>query len=268
MNLAPHAVTIVLATYNERENVGLLLPRLLDLDLNPRVIVVDDTSPDGTGDVVREIGTRHPGRVVLLSRASKEGYGSAMIAGLSKAIEQPSGVVVTLDADLSHDPSDIPNLIAALEDADVAIGSRYRNGVRVINWGPKRLLLSLGANRYVRLVLGLPVEDCTSGFRAYRAEALASLDLGRIRTRGYAFLVELLEMTTRLGYLATEVPIVYTERTAGRSKMSRAVILEAVFRPWTLRLGRLFRNPARRLGDGRTRVVQARERPRNTRAPR
>jgi len=235
---SPPELTVVIATYNERENILALLPRLLDQPLRPSIIVVDDNSPDRTGEVVREIAQRYVGRVDLVSREAKAGYGSAMVAGLTRALSTGAPAVVTIDADLSHDPGDIPRLVGGLEEADIAIGSRYLNGVRVMNWGPDRLLLSLGANRYVKWVLGYEIYDCTSGFRAYRSEVLRALNLSRVRTRGYAFLVELLELALQRGFQATEVPIVYTERTAGRSKMSRAVMLEAALRPWWLRMKR------------------------------
>ena len=233
-------VAVVIATYNERENVQALLPRLLQLDLQPDVVVVDDNSPDGTAAAVLDVSASFPRRVHLISRESKQGYGSAMIEGFSWALESGVDAVVTIDADLSHDPDDVPRLHQVLLDADVAIGSRYCGGIRVMNWGPNRLLLSLGANRYVRFVLGYDLYDSTSGFRAYRSEVLKSIDLTRIRSRGYSFLVELLESAIRGGFSVQEVPIVYTERTTGRSKMSRGVMIEAVFRPWILRLNRIF----------------------------
>jgi len=233
-------VAVVLATYNERENIETLLPELLALPVRPTVVIVDDASPDGTADVVRAVAEQHPGRVHLVERSGKLGYGSAFVAGFRRAMETGADIIASMDADYSHDPQSIPALVRRLERCDMAIGSRYVGGIRILNWSMQRLLLSAGANRYINTVLRFGLSDCTSGFRAYRAEVLRSIDLDRAGSRGYAFLVEILELVFRKGYRVEEEPIVYTERQKGRSKMSRGVIVEAFGRPWRLLLGRLF----------------------------
>jgi dolichol-phosphate mannosyltransferase len=232
-------ITIVV-TYNEATNIGRLVPEILKNLPASSVLVVDDNSPDGTGEVVRALAARDP-RVEILSRAAKAGYGSATIAGIQHAVRHGYDVVATLDADFSHDPADLPRLIDALSAADVSIGSRYVGGIRILNWGVRRLLLSLAANSYVRLLSGLSCVDCTSGFRAYRVDALKTVALDRISSTGYAFLPELLFALDDV--TVEEVPICYTERRVGQSKMGMQVIAEAFVRPWALplrRIGRLF----------------------------
>jgi len=225
---------VLIATYNERQNIDQMISALLSLPNNFEVLIVDDSSPDGTGERVGELAKCEP-RLHLLSRKNKEGYGPAMIAGLRYALQLGVERIVTMDADFSHDPKDVPKVCAALEKADIVLGSRYRGGVRVLNWAPRRLLLSMGANRYVRSVLGLSVADCTSGFRGYRRGVFESDILERCRFRGYAFLVELLYRCLKRGVHVAEVDIIYTERREGHSKMSKRVIFEAVFAPWILR---------------------------------
>jgi dolichol-phosphate mannosyltransferase len=230
-------VLTLIVTYNEAGNIAKLLPAILEHLPETSILVVDDNSPDGTGTVVTSFAERHP-RVALKSRTTERGYGSAMIAGLSQALAQGFDRVLTLDADFSHDPADLPALLRALDDADVAVGSRYVGGVRVLNWEVRRLILSLAANSYVRLLSGLHVVDCTSGFRGYRTSVFSRVRLESIRTTGYAFLPELL---FNLGNVrVVEVPICYTERRLGESKMSKRVIVEAVIRPWVLCAKRLL----------------------------
>ena len=227
-------ILTIVVTYNEATNIGKLLPEILRNVPTSSVLVVDDSSPDGTGEVVRALAARDP-RVEILSRPAKSGYGSAAIAGFQYAVRHGYDVVATLDADFSHDPADLPRLIDALTTADVSIGSRYVGGIRILNWGVRRLLLSLAANSYVRLLGGLSCVDCTSGFRAYRVEALKKAAFDRVSSTGYAFLPELLFALNRV--TVQEVPICYTERRVGQSKMGTHVIAEAILRPWVL-LGR------------------------------
>jgi dolichol-phosphate mannosyltransferase len=234
------SVAIVLATYNERSNVERLIPELLALPLAARVIVVDDNSPDGTAAAVEAIGERHPGRVDLIRRPGKLGYGSAFVAGFRRALETGARRIVSIDADYSHDPQCIPAMVARLEAQDMVIGSRYVGGIRILNWSFYRLLLSTFANGYVRTILGLHPRDCTSGYRAYRAEALRTLDFDALRSQGYSFLVEILEGLNHKKMRIEEYPIVYHERREGSSKMSRGVIVEAVFRPYALLWTRYF----------------------------
>ena len=233
-------VAVVLATYNECENMQQLLPQLLALPLKPLIVVVDDSSPDGTGRVVSDMAQANPGRVELVERSGKSGYGSAFIAGFKRALDSGPDIVVSMDADFSHDPQAMAGLASRLNECDLAIGSRYVGGIRILNWSMRRLLLSAGANRYINAILRYGLCDCTSGFRAYRAEVLRSIDLDQAGSRGYAFLVEILEMAYRKGFRIAEVPIVYTEREKGRSKMSRGVVFEAIVRPWQLLAKRFF----------------------------
>lgn len=229
------AACIVLATYNEAPNLEKLLPRLREEVPEACIIVVDDNSPDGTPALLAGMAAADS-RIVPLVREGKLGYGTAVLAGMRRALELGAERIATMDADFSHDPADVPRLLAALDQADVAIGSRYYQGVRILNWGISRLLLSLFANRYVKTILGFQVEDATSGFRAYRRPAVEVLTTSRIDSVGYSFLVEVLYCLFRRGFRLTEVPIVYTERREGQSKMSKKVIGEAVLRPWMLRL--------------------------------
>lgn len=231
----------LVVTYNEADNISKLIPEILKHLPTTSVLVVDDNSPDGTSRAVRALG-EHDARVEVICRTNERGYGSAMIAGMQHAIANGYEAILTLDADFSHDPADLPRLLHGLIDADVAIGSRYAGGVRVLNWEVRRLLLSLGANAYVRFLSGLACVDCTSGFRAYRANVLERGRLSEIRTSGYAFLPELLFNLN--GAKVTEVPICYTERRLGESKMSKSVIAEALVRPWVLFLRRLRRRIA------------------------
>jgi len=237
----------LIVTYNEADNIARLIPAILSHLPSSSVLVVDDNSPDGTAAVVRALAERDS-RVAVVCRQNERGYGSAMVTGMKRAIADGYDVILTMDADFSHDPADLPRLQAALEEADVSVGSRYVGGVRVLNWEVRRLLLSLGANAYVRCLSGLACVDCTSGFRGYRVEALQRVRLDGIRTSGYAFLPELLFNLDAAR--VAEVPICYTERRLGESKMSRHVIMEAIVRPWLLFLRRLRR--ATRRGDAST----------------
>lgn len=230
---------IIIPTYNELENIRNLIPMLLDLPLKPHVLVVDDGSPDGTGDAVLEM--EHTGRVNLLSRSRKEGLGKAYIAGFKWALER--GIydpIVQMDADFSHNPQKVPELVAALGDYDVVIGSRYCSGVNVVNWPLTRLLLSWFANRYTKIITGLPVEDATGGFKAFRRESLAKLDLDAIKSDGYSFQIEVTYVLYGKGCTITEVPIIFVDRHAGTSKMTKSIVWEAVWMVWRLRFPWLF----------------------------
>ena len=225
---------LVIAAYNEAANLRRLIPVLRGIMPDLYMIIVDDSSPDGTPELLRGMAASDP-RVVPLIRPGKQGYGTAVLAGMQKALDLGAAEIATMDADFSHDPKDLPLLFAGLADADVAIGSRYNGGVRVLNWHPSRLLLSLFANRYVRAILGFKVDDATSGFRAYRRPAIEAITKARIGSHGYSFLVEILYSAHRRGFRFHEVPIIYSERREGQSKMSNKVIFEAVLRPWQLR---------------------------------
>ncbi len=226
---------VVLATYNEAQNLSGLLPLIFLSVPDAYIIVVDDNSPDGTPDLLAGMRNTND-RIIPLVRSGKLGYGSAVLAGMKRALEMEADYIVTLDADFSHNPKDIPRLLDALASVDVAIGSRYTQGVRVLNWQISRLLLSLFANRYLQVILGMPVEDLTSGFRAYRRAAVEALLIRKIKSVGYSFLAEIMYTLYRRKFTIEEVPITYTERREGQSKMSKNVIWEAVFRPWKMRL--------------------------------
>lgn len=238
--IVPGETVIVLATYNERNNIQRMLPELMALPIEPRVVVVDDNSPDGTAGVIEAIVAQFPGRIELVKRPGKMGYGSAFVAGFKRAMELDARWIVSMDADFSHDPQSIPMMVRQLSENDVVIGSRYVGGIRILNWSFRRLLLSSFANLYVKTILGFRFFDCTSGFRAYRAEALRALDFEQLHSQGYSFLVEILEYLSRREMSIGEAPIVYYERREGQSKMSKRVIYEAMFRPYVLRWNRLF----------------------------
>ncbi len=230
---------VVVPTYNELENISRMVPTLLDLPVGADVLVVDDNSPDGTGDAVRRMSGEND-RVHLLHRPCKAGLGQAYVAGFGWALERGYGPVVQMDADFSHDPSRVPDLIGELDGADLVIGSRYCSGVNVVNWPIGRLLLSWLANQYTRVITGMPVSDATGGFKAFTGEALAALDLASIRSDGYSFQIEVTYQLYRKGFDIREVPIIFVDRHAGTSKMTRSIVWEAVWMVWRLRFPWLF----------------------------
>jgi dolichol-phosphate mannosyltransferase len=227
-------VLIVVPTYNERENLPLLANGVLKHD-GYRLLVVDDGSPDGTGAIADRLATEHPGRVAVMHRTGQRGLGRSYVDGLQRALaDQTVDLVCQMDADLSHNPDYLPDLVAAAASHDVVIGSRYLNGVSVVNWPLHRIFLSAFANRYIRLVTSLAASDCTSGFRCWRREALARLPIGSMVSDGYAFLVEMLFEAHKRGLRIGEVPIVFVERRQGQSKLSSGVLLESLMMPWRL----------------------------------
>jgi dolichol-phosphate mannosyltransferase len=224
---------IVLPTYNEHLNLEKVVEAVMRHDFT-RMLVVDDASPDGTGALADELARRWPGRIEVMHRTGPRGLGLAYIDGLRHALTTDADAVGQMDADLSHDPMYLPALVSALATHDMAIGSRYMQGVSVVNWPLHRLVLSAFANRYIRAVTGLSPTDCTSGFRVWRREALARLPLETARTSGYAFLTEMLYEAGRLGLRIGEVPIVFVERQEGYSKVSQKVLFESLLTPWRL----------------------------------
>ncbi|GIV96190.1 MAG: dolichyl-phosphate beta-D-mannosyltransferase [Herpetosiphonaceae bacterium] len=227
---------VVIPTYNECENIPLLIPRILEHDLH--VLVVDDNSPDGTGRLVAEIA-QSDSRIHLISRAGKLGLGTAYIAGFRRALDLGAPYIFEMDADFSHDPAYLPQLLdAARNHFDLVIGSRYVSGGGTTDWGLLRQLISRGGNVYARLILGLPVADSTGGFRCYRRHVLETLDLGAVRSNGYAFQIEMAYRTHRSGFTLGEIPIIFPDRRVGRSKMSRKIVIEALINVWKLRLGK------------------------------
>lgn len=229
--------TVVIPTYNERENIGELIPRVLEIP-RFRVLVVDDNSPDGTAEIVRDLARGEP-RIGLLSRPGKQGLGRAYLAGFRRALDEGAEFICEMDADFSHDPRYLPDLLAAAETRyDLVLGSRYVRGGGTVNWGLARQLISRGGNVYARAILGLPVSDATGGFRCYRRRVLETLDLGAIQSNGYSFQIEMVYRTRRAGFRVGEVPIIFPDRRVGQSKMSRRIVLEALLTVWRLRFGR------------------------------
>jgi dolichol-phosphate mannosyltransferase len=224
---------VILPTYNERANLPVLVGQLLQ-HANVRVLVVDDQSPDGTGDLADALARDHPGRVDVLHRTGRRGLGRSYIDAIRWAIRQPVDLICQMDADRSHDPVHLPDLVAAAAHADVVIGSRYVPGGRVVNWPLRRKLLSRFANAYVHAVTRLSARDCTSGYRCWRREKLAAMPLDRFISDGYSFLVEMLFVAARTGCRIAEVPITFIERREGQSKMSRSVLIESAITPWRL----------------------------------
>ncbi len=229
---------LVLPTYNEAENVEAFVEAArAKLPATARVLIVDDSSPDGTGEIAARLATRHEG-VDVLHRRHKEGLGPAYIAGFRHALAAGAGLVLEMDSDFSHDPAYLPRLLEAAESADVVLGSRYVPGGGVSDWGPLRRAISRGGSAYARLVLGVDVKDLTGGFKCFRREVLEAIDLDSVQARGYAFQVEMTYRAIKRGFKVVEVPIIFRDRRAGSSKMDRSIVAEAVWRVPLLRLGR------------------------------
>jgi dolichol-phosphate mannosyltransferase len=230
----------VIPTYNEKQNIARLISRVLDLGPDITILVIDDSSPDGTAEVVSAIAQGNP-RVHLVTRAGKLGLGSAYLMGFKLVLAQGADIVIQMDADLSHDPQYIPSLLEAVEKSDLALGSRYVKGVNVVNWPMSRLLLSYFANIYTMIVTGLPVHDATGGFKCFRRKVLEAIDLDAVISDGYCFQIEITFRAWRKGFSIVEVPIVFVDRTAGASKMSKRIIWEAIWKVWWFRIEGLLR---------------------------
>ena len=235
---------VIVPTYNERDNIPVVVARLMAIP-EVRVLVVDDGSPDGTGAVADTLAAGAGGRVSVLHRTGPRGLGLSYIDGMRLALASDATHICQMDADLSHNPADVTRLLAATADADVVIGSRYVPGGRIENWPARRLVLSAFANRYIRTITGLRMRDCTSGFRCWRREALERLPLDRIASNGYAFLVELVWEAAANGCRVDEVPITFVERRQGASKLSGRVVFESAIVPWRLAWRSLSRKPFR-----------------------
>ena len=234
------SVLVVTPTYNERENLPDLVRAIL-AHPDTRVMVVDDQSPDGTGAIADGLAAEYPGRVIVVHRTEKRGLGRSYVEGLQIALREGDELICQMDADWSHDPKYLPEIVRAAADHDVVIGSRYLRGVSVVNWPLRRIVLSAFANRYIRAITGLQARDCTSGYRCWRREMLAKLPLDRVVSDGYAFLVEMLYEAHRRGARIGEVPIIFVERRLGVSKLSGSVLVESGLTPWSLRLRSLIR---------------------------
>lgn len=244
LSTRPQTVVVV-PTYNERENVEAFSRRVLEVLPDGHIFFVDDNSPDGTGETIQTLAGLYPEKIRLLKREAKSGLGAAYIAGYRHALEHwpNADFFIQMDADLSHDPAYIPDLIAAMREADVAIGSRYVHGVSIVNWPLRRLIVSRFGTSFAKFVTGMPNTDLTSGFKCYRADTLRALNLASIRSNGYVFQVETVFRAWRMGYTLHDVPIVFYEREAGDSKMHLNIALEAFLVVLRLGLERLFSPP-------------------------
>jgi len=225
---------VVLPTYNEIDNLPQIVPFILAAARELDVLVVDDNSPDGTGAVADRLAQESP-RVRVLHRPRKEGLGRAYLAGFEVALQAGYGRILEMDADFSHDPARLPALLAASREADLVLGSRYVEGGGTVNWGIARQLLSKGGSLYARTILGLPIRDLTGGFKCFRREVLERLDLPSVRSTGYAFQIELTYRAIKRGFRVVEVPITFVDRRVGKSKMSRAIVAEALWKVWKIR---------------------------------
>ncbi|MCC5940041.1 MAG: polyprenol monophosphomannose synthase [Balneolaceae bacterium] len=228
---------VIVPTYNEAHNIGRLIDILLSLDSGVDVLIVDDGSPDGTADLVKQKIADHTGRVHMIEREGKLGLGTAYVAGFKYALSKHYTYICEMDADFSHNPSDIPRLIETVKsgEADVAVGSRYSKGISIVNWPLSRLILSYCANLYARFITGLPIKDTTAGFKCIHRKVLETLDLDKISSNGYAFQIEIHFRAWKAGFTLKEVSIIFKEREEGVSKMSRSIVREAVWRVWSLK---------------------------------
>lgn len=226
---------VIVPTYNESENVTRIVPRILDQDPRLEVLVVDDNSPDGTGHLADELAADNP-RVHVLHRPGKEGLGRAYLAGFAWALARDYTYIFEMDADFSHDPMHLQEFLATVRDADLVLGSRYRDGkVTVVNWPMTRLMLSYGANIYARAVTGMRLGDGTGGFKCFRREVLQAIPLDQVKSNGYAFQIEMSFRAWKKGFRIAEIPIVFHDRTEGESKMSKRIVREAIWMVWRLR---------------------------------
>ncbi len=232
-------IIVIIPTYNEMENLSRLLPEVFSKDENLEILVVDDNSPDGTAALV-EKEMKNNSRLHLIKRNSKLGLGTAYIAGFRFALENGYDLIFEMDADFSHDPKDIPRFLEEIKNYDLVLGSRYKNGVNVINWPMSRLLLSWFANFYTRFITGMPIRDATGGYKCFRRIVLESINLGKVNSNGYAFQIEMNFKAWKKGFKLKEIPIIFVDRTKGMSKMSKKIVREAIWMVWKLRLKSLF----------------------------
>ncbi len=233
---------VIIPTYNEAENIRTVIDKVMGLAYPFSVLIIDDGSPDGTADLVRMAQQEYPKRIFMEERSGKLGLGTAYLHGFRYALDAGFTYICEMDADLSHDPKDLPRLVAPVEanEADLVVGSRYVGGVRVMNWPLSRLMLSYSAGIYTRAITNIPVFDVTAGFKCFHRRVLDALDLSRVKSNGYSFQIEMNYRAWKAGYTIAEVPIIFTERTEGQSKMSKAIVREAAFKVWELRLRAIF----------------------------
>jgi len=232
-------VLIVIPTYNEHENIDRLLAKIREQPIQTDLLFIDDNSQDGTADLIKSHMAKDPG-INLIQRPGKMGLGTAYLAGFKWALERDYTHVMEMDADLSHDPVEVPRFLEAAGEADVVLGSRYITGVNVINWPLKRLILSYGANVYAGIILGAKIKDLTGGYKLFRREVLEKIDLERVKSNGYSFQIEMTFRALNLGFKVKEVSIIFYDRTAGHSKMSKKIVREAILMVWKLKMRQLL----------------------------
>lgn len=230
---------IIIPTYNEKENIEKIIPAVLEKDERISVLIVDDNSPDGTGEIADRMADENP-RILVLHREKKEGLGQAYISGFKFTLDKDFDYIFEMDADFSHDPKFLPDFLEAIKDYDLVLGSRYIKGVNVINWPMSRLLLSYYANFYTRIVTGLPLKDATGGFKCFRRKVLEAINFDEVRSNGYSFQIEMSFRAFKKGFKIKEIPIVFTDRAEGTSKMSKKIVREAVWMVWRLRFWSIF----------------------------
>lgn len=230
---------IIVPTFNELDNITKLIPDLLSRSANPDILIVDDNSPDGTAEFIQQLAVSND-RIHLIKREKKMGLGTAYIEGFKFALKNNYDFIFEMDADYSHDPKEIPNFLNAIQENDLVLGSRYSNGVNVVNWPMRRLLLSYFANIYTRIITGLPVKDATGGFKCFRRKVLEGINLDRVKSNGYAFQIEMTYKAFKKGFRIKEIPIIFIDRMKGKSKMSKRIVREAIFMVWKLRLRSLI----------------------------
>lgn len=242
--MANKRALIVIPTYNEKDNLPILIDRIFKIDLSAHItelhlLVVDDNSPDGTADLVRSLQSNDP-RIHLLSRPEKQGLGKAYVAGFDYALQNGYDYIFEMDADLSHDPAYLPEFLNRIQHCDLVIGSRYVKGVNVINWPLSRLLISYFGNKYARWVTGMPIQDATAGYKCFKRETLQAIDLTRVSASGYSFQIEMNYRAWILKFKICEIPIIFYDRTIGASKMSTNIIREGFLLVWKLKIKNLF----------------------------
>jgi dolichol-phosphate mannosyltransferase len=230
---------VIIPTYNEHENIRNIIPDVLTQNENIDILVVDDNSPDGTGEYVEQL-SKENSRIHIIRRAGKLGLGTAYVEGFKFALLNNYDYIFEMDADYSHDPKELNNFLSAIKDYDLVIGSRYKGGVNVVNWPMRRLLLSYFASIYTRVITGLPIHDATAGFKCFRRRVLESINLGNIRSNGYSFQIEMHYKVWKKGFRIGEIPIIFIDREKGHSKMSKKIVYEAIFMVWKLRIKSIF----------------------------
>jgi dolichol-phosphate mannosyltransferase len=230
---------VIVPTYNELDNIPILIPAVLGQDENIHILIVDDNSPDGTSNFVQEQSIKND-RIHLIKREKKMGLGTAYITGFRYALNNGYDYICEMDADFSHDPKELKNFLVAIKEYDLVLGSRYIHGVRVLNWPMRRLLLSFFASVYTRLITGLPVRDATGGYKCFRRRVLEAIDLDHVKSNGYSFQIEMTFKAYAKGFNIKEIPIVFIDRVIGKSKMSRKIVREAITMVWKLRIQKIF----------------------------